>query len=175
MLDYNQLNGILKANGIDLDFVDNFGGIEPKIKPLVITLNCRGFMTTGSCEGHTFEVQEKRILEAFKDFDLKVISRGEKGLAYQVKIKGINKVRFITEFEPYVHLHMYDDNQESTLEKIIRFHNSRNGVQWKMARSPRPTDPKTFRSLYAYSSHPLTEKQEDINLLAEDVFYRYLL
>jgi hypothetical protein len=54
MVDFEELDKILKDRGLDLDRITDPKGkpIEPKIKPLLYVLNVKGYETTASCEGH---------------------------------------------------------------------------------------------------------------------------
>ena len=164
MVDLKLLHKELKSRGLDLDrIVDAFGKpIEPKIKPLVIALNYKGYKTTGSCEGHTISEHKRRLSKALSDGDVCILNEGKRVLVFKQRELAKPQMLYAA---PWVDLDLRED-QGKALTNIMSRYNDSSDINWYLTYS---TVQKELYVIDAEPTHDLEVLQADISRLAERI------
>jgi len=159
---YSHLDSLAKyVDGI----TDRLGTpIEPKIKPLVIALNYKGYRTTASCQGHSLKEWEDRIQRIHGD-NAQIIFRAKRGLVYKIKEKDGEVKEYGFNENPWIDIKM-SDNQLISLSNTIKDHNKRTGIYWRTTQFAKPVNQYRIETIPRYN---FTVMQSDITKLAEDI------
>jgi len=167
MIDFQELDKQLKGKGIDLDRVtDRLGRpIEPKIKPLLIVLNSKGYRTTASCEGHSLSDWKERMAHRVSLGKARLVNEGKRGLVYEIRSEEGRRTTQSFYAHPWVDLDLIEQ-QVKRLGRIVHSHNESERVHWYLE------EYSDFHRLEAEPSHDLEVLQADIPRLEE---YIYLL
>lgn len=146
--------------------VDKFGKrIEPKIKPLVIALNYKGYRTTMSCQGHSLSEREESLQKMHGE-NSRIIFRAERGLVYKIKERDGRVVERTFNETPWVDIKILE-SQRGKLLNVLTYHNQRTGIIWRLEQFKQPDDRYRLECIPRYN---LTVMQEDIIELTKDVF-----
>ncbi|MBS3077638.1 hypothetical protein J4233_05190 [Candidatus Pacearchaeota archaeon] len=132
MINWHEIDRELIGRGVDVNRIADALGkpLEPRIKPLVMALNYRGYHTCGSCEGHTLAEKEKRMADKVASGEAKLVFRAPRGLTYERKTQGGIVYHDTFHESPWADFDVISESQVRRFTRALNIHNEIDEVQW---------------------------------------------